>query len=173
MGLTKAQRAARKAWKTRRKQNPEKYGKKVVGFYKDGKKRTRPITKSTQELKQKKIIKKPRKFKGVKPQRTKSKAEQLRTIMERKKPSKRGTGLKKTESVKRHPKLKQTQDVRVYRQPALRTWRYQSKSSPDKYYTVRLNEDETLSCNCPGWIFSKKPKSCRHTREVHTKHKVG
>lgn len=39
-------------------------------------------------------------------------------------------------------------------------------------YTTRLNQDMTLSCNCPGWVFSKgspvpwnrkEGKRCKHT----------
>lgn len=36
-------------------------------------------------------------------------------------------------------------------------------------YVTQLNHDEILSCNCPGWIFSKgerKDKACKHTRQV-------
>lgn len=42
--------------------------RKAVGFYRDENDTTRPITKSTAELSRKKVIQKPRKFKGVKPQ---------------------------------------------------------------------------------------------------------
>lgn len=38
-----------------------------MGFFKDDKDRTRPITKPTSEIKRKKIVKKPRNFKGVSP----------------------------------------------------------------------------------------------------------
>lgn len=33
-------------------------------------------------------------------------------------------------------------------------------------YEVRLNDDGSLSCNCPGWIFKKKTddRGCKHTR---------
>jgi len=39
----------------------------VVGFFKDEDGTTRPVTKSAAELKRKKIVKKPRKFKGISP----------------------------------------------------------------------------------------------------------
>jgi len=58
-GSEKAKTAARKAWETRRRV--------TVGFYKDKEKRTHPITKTLGELNRKQIIKKPKKFKGVKP----------------------------------------------------------------------------------------------------------
>jgi hypothetical protein len=33
-------------------------------------------------------------------------------------------------------------------------------------YEVRLNDDGSVSCNCPGWIFKKKTddRGCKHTR---------
>lgn len=33
-------------------------------------------------------------------------------------------------------------------------------------YEVRLNDDASVSCNCPGWIFKKKTddRGCKHTR---------
>lgn len=64
------------------------------------------------------------------------------------------------------PKAK-TKTVRV----PIFTWPFQS-SRPHGgtivTYTAQLNEDETLSCNCPGWIFAKKgqERSCKHTRKV-------
>lgn len=41
----------------------------AVGFYKDDEGTTKPVTKSVGELKRKKVIKKPKKFKGVRPRR--------------------------------------------------------------------------------------------------------
>lgn len=40
-------------------------------------------------------------------------------------------------------------------------------------YEVRLNEDGTTSCNCPGWIFKKKTEArgCKHTRHVEEESK--
>lgn len=63
-GSQKASEAAKKAWDTRR-------GRVAVGFFKDEKDRTRPITKPVSELKRKKIIRKPKKFRGVQPRKTK------------------------------------------------------------------------------------------------------
>jgi len=45
-----------------------KHKRVAVGFYKDADGKTRPVTKPLGELKRKKIIKKPSKFKGVSPQ---------------------------------------------------------------------------------------------------------
>ena len=35
-------------------------------------------------------------------------------------------------------------------------------------YIAQLNQDGTLSCNCPGWIFAKKnqERACKHTKLV-------
>ena len=35
-------------------------------------------------------------------------------------------------------------------------------------YVAQLNQDGTLSCNCPGWIFAKKnqERACKHTKIV-------
>jgi hypothetical protein len=39
-----------------------------------------------------------------------------------------------------------------------------SRTEPDKRYEVR-QKNGTLSCQCPGWRFSKSlPRACRHTR---------
>jgi len=62
--MTDRSDAARKAWATRRKRI-------AVGFYKDKKDKTRPITKPVAELKRKKVIQKPKRFKGVSPGRGK------------------------------------------------------------------------------------------------------
>jgi len=90
-------------------------------------------------------------------------------------------GLKVQRKKKEKPKKKEPKKelrlkqggASVYRLPAKRTWRRQSKSTPGKWYTQRLNVDDTLRCNCPGWIFSEYPKSCTHTREIAEKHGVG
>ena len=40
-----------------------------------------------------------------------------------------------------------------------------SRSDPKKIYTVKRNPlNGVITCDCPGWIFSKRePRSCRHT----------
>ncbi len=58
--LTDRQKAALKAWATRRK-------RVAVGFYKDERDETRPITKTVGELNRKKVVLKPREFRGVEP----------------------------------------------------------------------------------------------------------
>lgn len=250
--------AARKAWATRRK------NEQIVGYYKKDDK-TRPITKPKAEVRRKKIVTKPRDFKGVSPKSVAhaqkvSKAEKLKSIMGLKKKSKKpkkwaqkaqikkgalkelGYDPKKSDrsrhlalnksienvgfdttqkriqflanvtpdnkkldeiykkdlkwlrkmklpsmpspskaekrKAKKESKPKKTVKLKqggasVYRLPAKRTWRRESKSSPGTWYTQRLNQDGSLSCNCKGWIFSKYPKQCRHTREIAEKHKVG
>lgn len=80
--------AARKAWATRRKNEQI-----VVGYYKKDDK-TRPITKPKAEVRRKKIVTKPRDFKGVSPKSVAhaqkvSKAEKLKSIMGLKKKSKK------------------------------------------------------------------------------------
>lgn len=62
--------AAKKAWATRRKQGwKPKKKQQVVGFFKDEDGKTKPITKPKAELKRKKVVKKPKKFKGVSPEK--------------------------------------------------------------------------------------------------------
>jgi len=64
-GSKKASDAAHKAWATRRTRKEQV----TVGFYKDNQNRTRPLTKSVAELNRKKIIREPKKFKGVRPKK--------------------------------------------------------------------------------------------------------
>jgi hypothetical protein len=35
-------------------------------------------------------------------------------------------------------------------------------------YIANLNEDESITCNCPGWIFAKKgqARECKHTKQI-------
>lgn len=236
--------AALKAWATRRKKNPQKYGKrkrKVVGFYKDKENgKVKPITKSSKELKRRKVVKNTRRFKGVQPKwgqkaRKTLKVGALKEVGYDPYKSERARHMALNKSIKevgvettrrrmqylvnitkdgtkldriykkdlawvltkkkhytaddvwkaytRKPKdvkpktvkLKQTRDVRVFRRPAVKTWRYRSKSNPNRWYEVRLNPDGSLSCNCPAWVFKKKgkPRTCRHVEDVHAKYGVG
>ncbi len=49
--------------------------------------------------------------------------------------------------------------------------KFQSKSKPGTYYTVKIDETEALSCNCPRWIFQKGGvRDCSHIRIVKTEH---
>lgn len=69
-GSAKAKEAARKSWATRRRRAKERV---LVGFYKeDGK--TKPITKAVGELNRKKIVKRTRTFRGIKPKGKRSDA---------------------------------------------------------------------------------------------------
>ena len=37
-------------------------------------------------------------------------------------------------------------------------------SGVDIKYLIKLHRDQVLSCDCPGWAYSKtEPKACRHT----------
>jgi hypothetical protein len=52
----------------------------------------------------------------------------------------------------------------------LYTWAFKSSVPRNGgqfvFYITQLNPDYTLSCNCPGWVYSKeKPKACKHTRD--------
>jgi len=228
MGLTKMQRAAHKAWATRRRNakvaKPKRKGA-VVGFYKDKRDRTRPITKPVAMLKRKKVIQKPKTMKSISPkgkklwvkeakkgmkvgaltelgydpwlparrrsevlnrsiekvglQTTRKRIQFLANISQKKDLKERYTedlafidAKLKAEKPKKSETLKQG-SPKFYRMTPLKTWRRRSKSNPNVWYTIRLNRDGTLSCNCKGWIFSKAPKSCSHTKEIHEEKGVG
>ncbi len=48
-------------------------------------------------------------------------------------------------------------------------WRFASSSGTGKYETLKYN-DNTLSCDCPGWTRRcvNGVRSCKHTRFVET-----
>lgn len=53
------------------------------------------------------------------------------------------------------------------------TWGFKSSTAPlvggvTFDYVAQLNQDGTVSCNCPGWRFVKKgqPRRCKHTDAV-------
>ena len=57
------------------------------------------------------------------------------------------------------------------------TWtiiaRFESKSHPGKFYTVKQNG--TLGCDCPAFKFQRKPiqdRFCKHTRAVMAEREV-
>jgi hypothetical protein len=60
--------------------------------------------------------------------------------------------------------------VASFKQSALKEWEFPSKSTPGKVYTVRLNPDGHLSCNCPAWVFNHgkaktlEKRECSHTK---------
>jgi len=44
-----------------------------------------------------------------------------------------------------------------------------SMTSPDKFYTIKRDEDKKLSCNCAAWIFKHEldahgDRVCKHIR---------
>ena len=43
---------------------------------------------------------------------------------------------------------------------------YPSSSNPNKVYTVSVDEEGTLSCNCPAWTFKKGAvRTCKHVED--------
>lgn len=69
------------------------------------------------------------------------------------------------------PKLKTPKKVED-RTPVF-TWGFKSSKAPlvggvTFDYVAQLNQDGTVSCNCPGWRFVKKgqPRRCKHTDAV-------
>jgi hypothetical protein len=53
------------------------------------------------------------------------------------------------------------------------TWAFRSSKQPllggsTFDYVAQLNQDGTVSCNCPGWRFVKKgqPRRCKHTDAI-------
>lgn len=59
------------------------------------------------------------------------------------------------------------------RKEPIYTWSFESsqpRAGGDKVtYIARLNEDGTVSCNCPGWVFCKDKgagRSCKHLRAI-------
>jgi len=43
---------------------------------------------------------------------------------------------------------------------------YPSASSPGKVYTVSVDEEGSLSCNCPAWTFKKRDvRTCKHVQD--------
>jgi len=44
---------------------------------------------------------------------------------------------------------------------------FPSKSNPGKSYTVSMDEEGNLSCNCPAWTFKKgDERTCKHVQAV-------
>lgn len=43
----------------------------------------------------------------------------------------------------------------------------QSDSNPDKMYTIKMQQDGMLTCNCPSWIFNqRRNRTCKHIDRV-------
>lgn len=47
----------------------------------------------------------------------------------------------------------------------IKVWIFQSGSNPSKTYETLQYEDNTVSCECPGWT-RRAQRTCRHTRSV-------
>lgn len=69
------------------------------------------------------------------------------------------------------PKIKTTRSVED--STPVMTWCRKSSKAPlvggaTFDYVVQLNQNGTVSCNCPGWRFVKKgqPRGCKHTNSV-------
>ena len=43
---------------------------------------------------------------------------------------------------------------------------YPSASNPGKVYTVSVDDEGNLSCNCKAWVFKKGPvRTCKHVED--------
>ena len=70
--------------------------------------------------------------------------------------------LKNKEKFKKENKeMPKMEDNKVYKEVG----KFPSKSSPGKYYTVKLSpSDGEYTCDCPIWIFNKRDdRTCKHT----------
>lgn len=47
----------------------------------------------------------------------------------------------------------------------IKVWIFQSGSNPSKTYETLQYEDNTVSCECPGWT-RRAQRTCKHTRSV-------
>ena len=44
---------------------------------------------------------------------------------------------------------------------------FESRSKPGRFYEVKRDQYDELSCNCPGWVFKANgERTCRHVEEV-------
>ena len=51
----------------------------------------------------------------------------------------------------------------------IKVWAFQSGSNPSKTYQTLMYEDNTISCECPGWtrrVAADGSRTCKHTRSV-------
>jgi hypothetical protein len=82
------------------------------------------------------------------------------------------TSAEPEETISAMPKRKVDVGQKQVSKEPIYTWAFassQPRGGTIINYITQLNQDEILSCNCPGWIFSKgdkKDKSCKHTRLV-------
>jgi hypothetical protein len=46
-------------------------------------------------------------------------------------------------------------------------YQIQSHSNPDKKYTIKMDDNGLLSCNCPSWIFNqRRDRTCKHIDDI-------
>ena len=50
------------------------------------------------------------------------------------------------------------------KRPPLVLAKFESESSPGTTYGVVLRDDDSLSCSCKGFYFSREAKTCKHIR---------
>jgi hypothetical protein len=58
------------------------------------------------------------------------------------------------------------------KQPIAKMWYFSSSSGSGTYETLQY-EDESISCNCPGWtrrVAIDGSRSCKHTRMIESGH---
>ncbi len=45
-----------------------------------------------------------------------------------------------------------------------------SESNPNKVYTIKIDDDGLLTCNCPSWIFNqRRDRTCKHIDTLRSK----
>lgn len=50
----------------------------------------------------------------------------------------------------------------------MREWKMPSATRPGVEYTVKEHADQSLSCDCPAWLYPKggRPRGCAHTMTI-------
>ena len=82
-------------------------------------------------------------------------------ILATSKPSMLTRGAKVAEALE-----KESEDQWWRTQPIVRTYEYESDSTPGKYYQTPLYDNGLATCNCRGW---RTNRTCWHTKEVEAK----
>jgi hypothetical protein len=55
------------------------------------------------------------------------------------------------------------------KKPVKGKFQFESKTTKGKIHEVLVYSDNTLSCNCKGWIFARNgERSCKHTKLVYS-----